>query len=199
MEKKPLDTEEKNETNALDPRANREDGERVRILNRELFLKGKTIITQGDEAFRAYYIEDGHVEVSIMEEGVELKVSELGPGDIFGEMALIEKGPRTATVRALDDVSTTVISRDEIEGKIHSIHDKAIRALIDLLVVRLREATQGQIHHYKNLAHFQDRVTGIVDRVDLGIDESKRDDFRDEVAPILDNLQRVLDRYQKNI
>ncbi|GJL86241.1 MAG: hypothetical protein DHS20C02_20160 [Micavibrio sp.] len=185
------------QTNALDPRSNRQDGERLRVLNRELFLKGKTIINQGDQAFRAYYIEEGHVEISIMEDGVELKVTELGPGDIFGEMALIEEGPRTATVRALDDVSTTVISRDEIKGKIDSIHDKAIRALIDLLVTRLREATEGQIHHYKNLAQFQDRVTGIVDRVDLGIDESKRDGFRDEVTPLLDDLQKVLDRYQK--
>lgn len=184
--------------NALDPRTNRKDGERVRILNRELFLKGKTIITQGDEAFRAYYIESGYVEVLIKEGDVELKVSELGPGDIFGEMALIEKGPRTATVRAIGDVTTTVISRDEIEGRIKSIHDKAIRALINLLISRLKETTKGQAHHYKNLAEFQDRITGIVDRVHLGVDKQKRDKFREEVEPLLDQLQKVMDRYQKD-
>jgi len=183
--------------NHLDPRSERKEGEQIKILNRELFLKGKTIIEQDDEAFRAYYIEEGRAEVLISKDGTELKISELGPGDIFGEMALIEKTPRTATVRAITDVSTTIISRDELEKKISSIDDKAIKALIDLLITRLRETTQGQIHHYKNLAEFQDRVTGIVHRVDVGIDEGRRDDFRGEVEPLLDDLQKVLDRYQK--
>lgn len=185
------------EKHALDPRASRKEGDPVRILHRELFFKGKTIITQGDEAFRAYYIESGRVEVVINEGDVELKVSELGPGDIFGEMALIDKGPRSATVRALEDTATTVISRDEIEGRIKSIHDKAIRALINLLIARLKDTTRGQAQHYKNLAEFQDRVTGMVDRVHLGIDKKKREAFREEIEPLLDKLQKIMDRYQK--
>ncbi len=183
--------------NDLDPRNEERPENQPRILSRELFFKGKTIIEQDDEAFRAYYIEEGHVEVLVNEDGVELKVAELGPGDIFGEMALIEPGPRTATVRALEDCSTTIISRDEIEGKINGIQDKAIKALINLLIARLRDTTKGQVHQYKNLAQFQDRVAGIVDRVDLGIDESKREGFRDEVNPLLDDLQKVLDRFQR--
>ncbi|MEZ5919665.1 MAG: cyclic nucleotide-binding domain-containing protein [Alphaproteobacteria bacterium] len=79
----------------LDPRnAKRPQGEKSRILSREVFYKGTTIIRQGDSAFRAYYIEDGRVEVRVEEDGISLKISELGPGDIFGEMALISRGRR---------------------------------------------------------------------------------------------------------
>ncbi len=181
----------------LDPRKQNRADKKKRVVNREIFYAGDTIIQQGDDAFRAYYIESGRVEVSVNQEGAELKISELGPGHIFGEMALIEKGPRTATVKALDAVTLSVISNDEIETRINNIEDGAMRALIELLIARLRETTQGQVHQYKTLADFQDRVTGLVDRVDIGIDQGKRDEFRDEVNPLLDALQEVMDRYQR--
>jgi CRP-like cAMP-binding protein len=180
----------------LDPRRQEQDKNNPKILNREVYFKGKTIIAQGDTAYRAFYIEKGRVEVIGEEDGVSVKIAELGPGDIFGEMGLIEHRPRTATVRAMDDVTVTVISRDEIEGKIKRIDDKAIRALINLLIERLRVTTKGQVQQYKTLSEFQDRITGIVDRVDGGIDESKRSKFRDEVMPLLSDLQDILDRYQ---
>ncbi len=180
----------------FDPRK-QEEGKSQEVLSRKVFYKGDNIIEQGDEGIRAYYIENGSVEVLVEEDGHQLKVAELGAGDIFGEMALINKEVRSATVRALEDCTVTIISRDEIEGKIEGIVDKATRKLISVLAARLRNSTQGQIHHYKSLADFQDRVCGMVDRVHVGIDESKRTDFRDEVEPLLNDLQSVLDRYQR--
>ena len=179
----------------LDPRKSLTPGAQ-RVLSREVFYPGKTIIRQGDESYRAYYIEKGRVEVLVKDGPHQLKISELGPGDIFGEMALITHEPRSATVRATEECVLTVISRDEIEGKIDSIQDCAIRALINVLAQRLRDTTRGQLDQYKNLSDFQDRVTGIVDRVDIGISEADRRTFRAEVMPLLDDLQRVLDKYQ---
>lgn len=180
----------------LDPRNNQKDHKNPKILNRDVWYKGKDVVRQGDEGVRAYYIESGRVEVLVHDGQHELKVAELGPGDIFGEMALINHEPRTATVRALDDCVLTVIDRDEIEGKIERIKDKAIRALINVLAERLRESTRGQLLYYKSLAEFQDRVTGIVDKAHHGISSDKRNAFREEVEPLLKDLQDVLDRYQ---
>jgi CRP/FNR family transcriptional regulator, cyclic AMP receptor protein len=181
----------------LNPREDKKHKQNPKVLNREVFYRGDNIIDQGDEGFRAYYIEKGRVEVLAKREGHELKIAELGPGDIFGEMSLINNEPRSATVRAMEDVTLTVISRDEVEGKIKRIDDKAIRALINVLCDRLRDTTHGQMEQYMSLADFQDRVTGIVDRAHDGIDESKRAAFRTEVEPLLADLQFVLDRYQK--
>lgn len=181
----------------LDPRHSEKNRKNPKILNRDVYYRGKDIVLQGEEGFRAYYIEKGRVEVLVEQDGHALKVAELGPGDIFGEMALITHDVRTATVRALDDVTVTIISRDEIEGKIKRIEDNAIRTLINVLAERLRVSTRGQMQHYKSLAEFQDRVTGMVDRAHNGVSEDKRAQFRKEVEPLLNDLQDVLDRYQK--
>ncbi len=125
-----------------------------------------------------------------------MKVAEMGAGDLFGEMALITNEPRSATVRAVEDTVLTVISKDEIESKIGSIKDKAIRALINVLAGRLRNSTLGQLTQYKSLAEFQDRVTGIVDSVEEGIDASQRDAFSADVTPLLADLQKILDKYR---
>lgn len=182
-------------TKEQDPRNNL-GGHKSRVLSREVFYKGDEIIRQGDEGYRAYYIEKGKVEILVKEGAHQLTVSELGEGDVFGEMALISHEPRSATARAAEETTLTVISRDEIEGKIKRIEDDAIRALINVLAERLRESTKNQLDHYKNLAAFQDRISGIVERVDLGISDKDRKAFRDEVSPLLTDLQKVLNRYQ---
>lgn len=179
----------------LDPRKQL-DRQNPRILNREIYFKGKDIIRQGDEGYRAYFIEKGGVEVLVDDGRHQLKVTELGPGDIFGEMSLINYGPRSATVRALYDTTVTIIARDEIEGKIKRIQDEAIRALINVLAERLRTATRGQLDHYSNLADFQDKISGVVESVGHGIDDSRRTEFRKDVEPLLAELQKILDRYQ---
>ncbi len=177
----------------LDPR-----NETIDVLNREVFYKGKTIIEQGAPAYRAYYIESGRVEVMVNEENHNIKVSELGPGEIFGEMALIQKEERSATVKVVEDCTVTVISKKELEDKIGAIKNPAIQGLIYVLVERLREATKGQVLHYKNLANFQDRITGLVDKVALGVTPAKRDQFNDEVTPLLDQLDAVLNKYRRS-
>jgi CRP/FNR family cyclic AMP-dependent transcriptional regulator len=193
MGKKPKDPVP--ELEDLDPRKSM-DPKNPKILNREVHYKGKIIIHQGDVGHRAYYIERGRVEILLKDGAHQLRVAEMGPGDIFGEMALITKEARSASVRAIDECVLTVISLEEVEGKIKRIHDPAIRALINVLAERLRSSTKGQMNQYKSLAEFQDRVTGIVEGVHEGIDAKHRDAFRAEVTPLLDDLQKILDRYQ---
>lgn len=180
----------------LDPRKGM-DARNQRVLSREVYYAGQTIVRQGDEGYRAYYIERGRVEILVREGPHALKVSEMKAGDIFGEMALITREARSASAIALEETVVTIISRDEIEGKIEGIKDPAIRALINTLVERLRRSTQGQMSHYISLTEFQDRVTGIVDKVHDGVDANSRNAFRAEVTPLLDDLQRVLDRYKR--
>ncbi len=83
------------------------------MVRRRTFLPGERIVTEGAETTEAYVIERGHVEVYRGREHPQ-RLRELGPGDIFGEMALLTDEPRSASVRAVDQVDVRVIDRDDL-------------------------------------------------------------------------------------
>ena len=178
----------------LDPR-NAMAGHAPRILTREVFYKGQTIIEQDLSGNRAFYIERGMVEVLVKDGTYMVRVAVLGAGELFGEMALIEHKGRSATVRALQDTTVTVITNRELDEKLNNVGDKAIRALIRVLLARLRGANRGQMQHYKNLTDFQDRIAGMVEKASNGIEAGKRQQFRQEVTPVLEQLEKLLDAY----
>jgi CRP-like cAMP-binding protein len=76
-------------------------------LERASFAAGETIFAQGDAGTTMYVVVDGDVEVSYDEE----RAVRLGPGESFGEMSLIDKRPRSATVTAVTDVTLAPISQ----------------------------------------------------------------------------------------
>lgn len=167
-----------------------------RLLHREVFFAGQTVIAQGSAGCRAYYIEKGRVEIIVREGPHTVKVCELGAGEIFGEMALIGHTERSATVRAADDTTVTVIAAHEFERKIGDAGSEAACALIRLLMDRLRGANHGQVDRYREFAAFQDRVAGLLDKAENGIEESRRARFRAEVTPLLEQIDRLLDGYR---
>lgn len=146
---------------------------------------------------RAFYIERGLVEVLVKDGPYMVRVAVLGAGEIFGEMALIEHKNRSALVRALQDTTVSVITHHELAEKLSHVEDKAVLALIRVLLARLRGANKGQMQHYKNLADFQDRISGLVSHVSTGVEAAKRQEFRDKVTPVLEQLDELLKAYQK--
>ena len=67
------------------------------------FNAGDTIIFEGGEGRTAFLIVSGSVEVSVGEGSKARALGTLEAGEVFGEMCLIEPGPRSATVKALTD------------------------------------------------------------------------------------------------
>jgi hypothetical protein len=93
------------------------------------FGAGEELIREGDPGDRYYLIERGRVVVT---QGGQ-PVREEGPGDSFGEIALLRDVPRTASVRALEPVETLTLSRDDFLGTLCG--QSASRRIADTIVM----------------------------------------------------------------
>jgi CRP-like cAMP-binding protein len=96
--------------------------------------RGTQIITEGDEANTMYVILDGTARVS---RGGR-RLATIGPGDAFGELALLSKGPRTASVVATSDMEVAIITRHHLSGLLETAPAFS-RKLIESLADRMRE------------------------------------------------------------
>ena len=66
----------------------------------------ETIILEGSVANEMFFVRKGRVEIRVK----DMPVEEVGPGGIFGEMALIDQSPRSASVVAIEDTEIVPIS-----------------------------------------------------------------------------------------
>ncbi|HLB05223.1 MAG TPA: cyclic nucleotide-binding domain-containing protein, partial [Thermodesulfobacteriota bacterium] len=100
---------------------------------------GERIVRQGDTGDTCYLIRSGSVDVVLKDEsGDERFITNLKPGDFFGEMSLLAGDPRTATVIALEDTSCLVIASKAFQVIFVENPDLAER-LSELLARRLSE------------------------------------------------------------
>jgi len=104
----------------------------------KIYKSGETIVRQGDVGECMYFIQSGKVEVIRESDGKEVKLAELGQGEFFGEMALFEKGVRSATVRPLGEVRVLSVDKRLFLQKIHEDPSLAFR-IMQKMSLRIRE------------------------------------------------------------
>lgn len=79
-------------------------------LGRE-YADQEVICRQGETGEWMYVVQDGRAEVLREEAGIEVVLGELSAGDVFGEMAIFDRQPRSATVRS--EGKTRVLTLDK--------------------------------------------------------------------------------------
>ena len=104
------------------------------------------IFSQGDPGDCAYIIDSGMVEVALDKDGCNLVMATLTKGDILGEMAIIDRLPRTASARAIAPTVVTAIPLDYVSQKIEQ-SDPTVRMFLRLTMARYRDlnARLGQV------------------------------------------------------
>jgi NADH dehydrogenase len=86
-------------------------------IRREHFEPNEIIFREGDRGDRLYVLVDGEVEVTQHVPGRgDLPLRQLGPGECFGEIALVSDRPRSATVRSLTSVNVLALDRDAFQA-----------------------------------------------------------------------------------
>jgi CRP/FNR family transcriptional regulator/CRP/FNR family cyclic AMP-dependent transcriptional regulator len=116
-------------------------GHIVGLAHRRTFRRGEVVFHQGDAGDALHIVETGRLKVIVYgESGSETVLSILGPGESFGELALIDGEPRSATVQALEPAQTVSVRRDEFLALLRT-HPETNERLLVALVAKIRQLT----------------------------------------------------------
>jgi len=110
-------------------------------LGKRTFGKGMIIFHKGSPGQTMYIIESGKVRIFILSEsGQEISVNIYGPGDVFGELALLDGLPRSAGAVAMEKTVTFNLHRDDFLRHLE-VCPRMARSIMEVLSTRVRYTT----------------------------------------------------------
>jgi CRP-like cAMP-binding protein len=161
-------------------------------LERIRFAAGERIFGQGDAGDAAFVLESGRVALFQHHDGHRVDIGTIGPGEIFGEMAVLDGGRRSATAMAAEDCVLARVPQSLFQTKLDGA-DGFLRALIDLFIKNIRTSPRLFLRrprsfrdHVKQMTVFSWNMRRFAGRLD---DVAMADDVLD----ILDRLDTALD------
>ena len=114
----------------------------VRMIMRNRFGRNETIIGAGDSTDSLFIVINGRLKVLMQDEqGREVILAILGPGEFFGEMGLLDDSPRSASVVTLEPCELLSIAKTDFKRCLAENSDLSLMVMRGL-VKRLREADQ---------------------------------------------------------
>lgn len=122
--------------------------ENLQLLSSQIqlrkFPKNSIIIAEGEQSDSLYIVNQGEVKIYISDdEGKEMPLRILGPGDYFGELAILDQKPRSASAITLRDSNFSVITSKDFMQCLQCNPEIAIN-LLQILASCLRDATESQ-------------------------------------------------------
>lgn len=123
----------------LSPQEKQALAEKIDLLP---YAAGQTIFNYGDPGNALYIVRSGEVEIFVKNDlGEKIVLEESQPGDVFGEISLLEPGPRTAWVAALSNVEVLRLDRAHFEDYVRQ-HTPAALNLLSVVARRLRRSDE---------------------------------------------------------
>ena len=158
------------------------------------------IINEGDNSDSLYVIDSGKVKVFLSDdEGREVILNVQGPGEYFGELALIDSGPRSASVITTEKTRVSIISKPDFEGFLGK-HPEANLKIMRGIIKRLRALSED----VRSLALLD--VYGRVARVllQLAVEEGdvrviKEDLTQQDIANRIGSSREMVSRILKDL
>ncbi|MCC6178282.1 MAG: Crp/Fnr family transcriptional regulator [Chloroflexi bacterium] len=113
------------------------------VARRRTYRRGEVVFHQGDPGDSLHILLEGRVKIVLdAESGDEAVIAIFGPGDCFGELALIDGEPRSASVAALEPVHTVSISRNDFMSFVRE-NPSVAEQLLMTLAGMVRHANEG--------------------------------------------------------
>lgn len=108
---------------------------------RRVYRRGEVVMHQGDPGDALHIVEKGRLKVFVYgESGSETLLSIVGPGECFGELALLDGEPRSANVQALEAAETVLVRRSDFLGLLRAHPETTVR-LLTALTTKIRQLT----------------------------------------------------------
>jgi CRP/FNR family cyclic AMP-dependent transcriptional regulator len=139
-------------------------------IDLQRYATGENIFSFGDPGHSLYIVRSGEVEIWVQnDQGEKIILETSQPGDVFGEVAMLDNGPRTANVTAICDVEVLRIDREHFEDYIR-LYPPAALHLLAIAARRLRRSDEVIRHtvtrNVNDVAAEQDTIlTRIADAV----------------------------------
>ncbi|MBI5042663.1 MAG: Crp/Fnr family transcriptional regulator [Nitrospirae bacterium] len=167
--------------------------------------KGTVLFREGDLGQEMYIIQSGRVKISKKVRNIEKTLSMIGKGEFFGEMAILNDKPRSATAEVVEDSEILVIDRNTFETMIKGNTEIALR-IIKKLSQRLQEA-DNQIENLM-IKDNTSRLVNLLAKIakDKGIDTVMGgvviDNTTDDIASMLgittEDVDKIIDKIAKS-
>jgi CRP/FNR family cyclic AMP-dependent transcriptional regulator len=148
----------------------------------ETYPAGHVLFREGDAGKHMYVIQRGRVQLTRRVRGREAHLATLPPGEFFGEMAIINKQPRSATATVIEEAHLLVLDARTFEAMIRGNAEIAIR-MIKKLALRLAQANSQVetllkqdvnhriVHQLRVLADSRGQADGPGVRIDISVEE----------------------------
>ena len=112
--------------------------------------EGDIIVTEGEPGSSLFLIVGGTVKVfTRSDDGGNLQLAELGPGDFFGEVSLLSGKPRTATITARTKITAIELDRASVD-RIAENHPEVMKVLEDFCERRAKDAVEAVMRRLRN-------------------------------------------------
>ena len=103
------------------------------------YQSGQVIVSEGQTGMGLYCIQSGKVKVTKKTAGGEREIREMGPGESFGEISLLDDRPRSATVTALEPTTAVLLDKSQFLAELKTYPEMSL-AILPTVVEWLREA-----------------------------------------------------------
>ena len=147
-------------------------------------LAGEELFHEGAIGHHAYVIQEGELEIIKESSDRQVLLAVRGPGEVIGEMALLEDAPRMATVRARSDSLLLALDKEEFNKLLES-SQSALHALFYNVLTRLRD-TEDMLRQSEKMAQLGTLTAGVAHELNNPAAAISRG--RSQLADLLQNL-----------
>lgn len=138
----PIDASILNEVEHLRDLATEDKIALAEKIDLQRYSAGQLVFAYGDPGHALFIVRSGEIEIFLKnDQGEKIVLETSRPGDIFGEISLLDDGPRTAWVSAIGDVELLRLDREHFEDYVRQ-HTPAALNLLSVAARRLRKADE---------------------------------------------------------